>query len=95
MNWDQIEGKWKQFTGSARERWGKLTDDDLAGRFLERTNDSAFVAWYVPTATVMIAILEALTNAGHANATFDPEPYQPLRCVSIAAMLAHFRRGED
>lgn len=28
MNWDQIEGKWKQFTGSARERWGKLTDDD-------------------------------------------------------------------
>ena len=29
MNWDQIEGKWKQFTGSARERWGKLTDDEL------------------------------------------------------------------
>ena len=30
MNWDQIEGKWKQFTGSAQERWGKLTNDDLA-----------------------------------------------------------------
>ena len=29
MNWDQIEGKWKQFTGSAQERWGKLTSDDL------------------------------------------------------------------
>jgi uncharacterized protein YjbJ (UPF0337 family) len=29
MNWDTIEGKWKQFTGSARKRWGKLTDDDL------------------------------------------------------------------
>ena len=29
MNWDQIEGKWKQFTGSARERWGNLTDDDI------------------------------------------------------------------
>ena len=29
MNWDEIEGKWKQFTGSARERWGKLTDDDM------------------------------------------------------------------
>ena len=29
MNWDQLEGKWKQVTGSARERWGKLTDDDL------------------------------------------------------------------
>ena len=29
MNWDQIEGKWKQLTGSARERWGKLTEDDF------------------------------------------------------------------
>jgi len=29
MNWDQIEGKWKQAKGSIRERWGKLTDDDL------------------------------------------------------------------
>jgi uncharacterized protein YjbJ (UPF0337 family) len=28
MNWDQIEGKWKRFSGSARERWGKLTDND-------------------------------------------------------------------
>ncbi len=35
MNWDQIEGKWKQLSGSARERWGKLTDNDweaLAGK---------------------------------------------------------------
>jgi uncharacterized protein YjbJ (UPF0337 family) len=29
MNWDRIEGNWKQFTGKARERWGELTDDDL------------------------------------------------------------------
>lgn len=29
MNWDQIEGKWKQFRGQAKEQWGKLTDDDL------------------------------------------------------------------
>jgi uncharacterized protein YjbJ (UPF0337 family) len=28
MNWDQMEGKWKQLKGSAREKWGKLTDDD-------------------------------------------------------------------
>jgi hypothetical protein len=28
MNWDQIEGKWKQLKGAGRERWGKLTDDD-------------------------------------------------------------------
>lgn len=29
MNWDRIEGKWKQMKGSAKTRWGKLTDDDL------------------------------------------------------------------
>ncbi len=29
MNWDQIEGKWTQVKGQAKERWGKLTDDDL------------------------------------------------------------------
>jgi len=35
MNWDQIQGNWKQVTGQAKEQWGKLTDDDLdvvAGR---------------------------------------------------------------
>lgn len=29
MNWDVIEGNWKQFTGNAKEQWGKLTDDHL------------------------------------------------------------------
>jgi uncharacterized protein YjbJ (UPF0337 family) len=29
MNWDRIEGKWKQSTGKIKEKWGKLTDDDL------------------------------------------------------------------
>lgn len=35
MNWDRIEGNWKQMTGKAREKWGKLTDSDMqviAGR---------------------------------------------------------------
>src|SRR4249920_3389687 len=29
MNWDRIEGNWKQLTGKVKEKWGKLTDDDL------------------------------------------------------------------
>jgi uncharacterized protein YjbJ (UPF0337 family) len=29
MNWDRIEGNWKQFRGSALQQWGKLTDDQL------------------------------------------------------------------
>lgn len=29
MNWDTIQGNWKQFKGKAKQRWGKLSDDDL------------------------------------------------------------------
>jgi len=46
MNWGQIEDQWKHFTGSARKRWSKLTEDDwqavagkkeqLIGRIQER-----------------------------------------------------------
>jgi uncharacterized protein YjbJ (UPF0337 family) len=46
MNWDRIEGNWKQVVGKARAQWGKLTDDDfnivagrreqLAGKIQER-----------------------------------------------------------
>lgn len=46
MNWDRIQGNWKQFKGATKEKWGNLTDDDLsviegrrdqlAGRIQER-----------------------------------------------------------
>jgi uncharacterized protein YjbJ (UPF0337 family) len=29
MNWDQVVSKWEQLTGSAKENWGELSDDDL------------------------------------------------------------------
>ena len=35
MDWTRVEGNWKQMKGRVKERWGKLTDDDLtaiAGR---------------------------------------------------------------
>ena len=31
MDWNRIiAGNWKQFGGRVKEKWGKLTDDDLA-----------------------------------------------------------------
>lgn len=46
MNSDQFEGKWKQLKGTVKQRWAKLTDDDvtalsgkkdeLVGRIQER-----------------------------------------------------------
>ena len=46
MNWDIVQGKWKQLKGAAREKWGDLTDDEydqingdkdhLAGKLQEK-----------------------------------------------------------
>jgi uncharacterized protein YjbJ (UPF0337 family) len=61
MNWDRIEGNWKQLKGQVQEKWGKLTDDDfdvvggkreqLSGKLQERYGmakdeaDSQVTAW--------------------------------------------------
>lgn len=29
MNTDILKGKWKQLKGTVKDKWGKLTDDDL------------------------------------------------------------------
>lgn len=29
MDWNRIEGNWKQFKGKVKEQWADLTDDDL------------------------------------------------------------------
>jgi uncharacterized protein YjbJ (UPF0337 family) len=29
MDWNRVEGNWKQFKGKVKEKWGELTDDDL------------------------------------------------------------------
>jgi uncharacterized protein YjbJ (UPF0337 family) len=35
MDWNRVEGNWKQLKGKAKQEWGRLTEDDLtqaAGR---------------------------------------------------------------
>ena len=29
VDWNRVEGSWKQMKGKIKEKWGKLTDDDL------------------------------------------------------------------
>ncbi len=29
MDWNRVEGNWKQVKGKIKEQWGRLTDDDL------------------------------------------------------------------
>lgn len=38
MNWDRLEGQWKQQRGKAEQHWGKIMNDELAeiaGRYEE------------------------------------------------------------
>lgn len=29
MDWNRVEGNWKQLKGKAKQQWGRLTEDDL------------------------------------------------------------------
>ena len=29
MDWNQVQGNWKQLKGKAKIKWGKLTDDEI------------------------------------------------------------------
>ena len=42
MNWDQVQGNWKQFKGQVKQKWGDLTDDDI-DRIEGRQEESAGV----------------------------------------------------
>jgi len=57
MNADQLKGKWMQFKGDLKRKWGKFTDNDLqhiggnydrfVGKVQERYGDnkSALMKW--------------------------------------------------
>jgi len=49
MNWDIVEGNWKQFRGKVKAQWGKLTDDHLdviAGKRTELVGKSPGGLWH-------------------------------------------------
>jgi len=29
LDWNRVEGNWKQFKGKIKEKWGELTDDEI------------------------------------------------------------------
>ena len=66
MNHDIMQGNWKQLQGKIRERWGKLTDDDLTvinGRrdqFLGRVQERYGIA--IEEAEKQLAEFEAQTG---------------------------------
>ena len=83
MNSDQFEGKWKQLKGSVKQRWGKLTDDDittlsgkkdeLVGKLQERygiTREQALKEaddWARATSSDMNDVSETSYSASHKS----------------------------
>jgi len=50
MNWNQIQGDWRQFTSHAREKWNRLAESDftqIAGnrdRLVDRIQETYGIA---------------------------------------------------
>jgi hypothetical protein len=55
MGWNRIEGNWKEAKAKIKQKWGQLTDDDLASAINWREGSSSAAAWpriwYVKTST--------------------------------------------
>ena len=88
MNWDRVKGNWKQFTGKVKEKWGKLTDDDLtaiagrrdqlAGKLLALTlaqgGSNMFRRLASLTRFIPLAVLGWMLSARPAAAQFPGYP---------------------
>ena len=78
MDWNRVEGNWKQIEGKVKAKWGKLTDDDLTaikgrreqleGKIQERyglTKDQArkeIEDWYHSTKSHLADQMEAIST---------------------------------
>src|ERR1700686_1817535 len=88
MNWDRIEGNWKQLKGKAREKWGKLTDSDwdqvagkkdqLIGRIQERCGFSKKEAKRKAEQGGHTQSMEAHREREHAGTCIYRSPALPL-----------------
>ena len=77
MNWDIVEGNWKQVKGTVREQWGKLTDSDLeqiggkkdqlVGRIQERYGMTREAAQQQADQWVRTVEMEEHAHAGKAQ----------------------------
>ncbi|MGB6793764.1 MAG: CsbD family protein [Pseudolabrys sp.] len=50
MDWNRVEGDWKQMKGKIKEKWGNLTDDDLD--VINGRREQALL--FCPTSTVCL-----------------------------------------
>ena len=71
MDWDRVQGSWKQLTGRVKEKWGKLTDDDLTA-IKGRRDQLEGKAMEVPRIK-----FGGMSTTGLAGSKVSPELVQP------------------
>lgn len=80
MNWDRIEGNWKQLKGKVREKWGKLSDDHIdvvAGKrdkLIGRIQEA-----YGVTRDEANRQIDEFSRAMHDEVDADKDKEKPLR----------------
>ena len=93
MDWNRVEGNWKQIKGQVKEKWGKLTDDDLTqingrreqleGKIQERYGVAKDQAkkqiddWHEPAILVTTARVNELGPAFAGLSFYPPAPLLP------------------
>ena len=86
MNWDQVEGQWKDLKGSIRQKWAKLTDDDVA-KIYETAST-------VDQKTMNLQYLEALKSIGGSASSKIVVPMELSGLVGAFSALTGGTNGK-
>ncbi len=74
MDWDRVQGSWKQLTGRVKEKWGKLTDDDLTAINGRRDHSKAKSKSAMELPRIKFG---GMSTTGLAGSKVSPELVQP------------------
>ena len=93
MDWNRVEGNWKQIKGKVREKWGRLTDDDLEvingsrERRLPGNLNMSFAQ--VEGEALLMGINDIAVSTGAACAAASLEPSHVLAALGLGAEIAN------
>jgi len=94
MDWNRIEGNWKQAKGAVKEKWGQLTDDDLTavnGKRDQRLPNTSNIAFDFVEAEAVLMRLDRkgiCASSGSACTTGSLDPSHVLSAMGLTPARA-------
>ena len=95
MDWNRVEGNWKEFRGKVKEKWGKLTDDDLTainGKRDQRAAHDAAAQGRVPVDGVREQELGEAEHHAQEDGVLDGQVLLDERQVLLLGLGRELRR---